>query len=294
MKRNLLLAQSNVLNLFQLKSLQLLIVVFVVLGSSTQVQAQCIGPYARFESFASSTALTTGFLFNTSGIGSTLNVARSGLYYYVDGVLNASLITPVIDNPNTVSFYVKGNNTNPTYSVEYTTDNFVTPIDITSATAIAAGVTYTKPAVSVNWQLVTVTFGTPLNSSNFKLRIKDTYTRGAAASFYIDDISWTCYVSASSVSPAPGTVSTAYPENTVIVPSQTGTNIAAPLGVCAGGTVTVAPTAVYNFYDNGGASDTYNINQANQVTFTPSGAGYTAGDRVRIQFISYTGAATTD
>ena len=240
-----------------------------------------IGPYARFESIASSIASTSGFTFTTAGVGSTAGVARSGLYYYQDGAINSCLITPAIDNPNTFSFYIKATNVLNTYSVEYSTDNFVTPIDLTTA----SGVSFTKPTVLSSWQLVTFTFTTPLNLSNVKFRIKDTYTRGTASTLYIDDVSWTCYVSAVSVSPPAGTVSTGYPENTVVAPVQTGNGV--PVN-CTGGTINVGHTDVYNFYDNGGASDQYNINQTNTVTFKPS----TVDDNVRVQFISYTGAAT--
>ena len=95
MKRNLLLAQSNVLNLFQLKSLQLLLVVFFVIGSSTKVQGQCIGPYQYFDSFRPASGRPTMILATGSGgdgwILSAASVtpanaaanARTGINYFL-------------------------------------------------------------------------------------------------------------------------------------------------------------------------------------------------------------------
>ncbi|PPC88832.1 MAG: hypothetical protein CTY35_15875, partial [Methylotenera sp.] len=114
--------------------------------------------------------------------------------------------------------------------------------------------------------------------SNIYVRV--TYVSNTAGSaLYLDDFSWT---------------STVASENRTIVPVQQGNG--APTN-CAGGSVTLNSSDVYTMYDNGGEFDGYNLNQNNQVTFSPSGAAFTAGDRVRVQFVNYTSvgfAATTD
>ena len=299
MKKNLRIVPSNFYNVFQQKPLRFLFTILLVLvfGVITKTQAQCIGPYQTFESFS---AIPTGWTLN-SGVTSFTNSAsvssRSGGGLLQQSGKNAtvplvypSIVTTAITNPKVVSFYVNktaGAGVQITYDFQYSPDagsnwysipaglNTVNGVSITGViptlgTALGAGL----------WNLVSATFNTSNTSASYMFRISDTRNNVNGA-FWVDDFSATTYTTSPN-------------DNLIVVPAQTGTNIATPLVVCAGGTVTVAPTEVYNFYDNGGATDTYNISQTNQVTFTPSGAGYTAGDRIRIQFISYTGAATTD
>ncbi len=248
-------------------------------------QAQ-IGPYARFESFialggnpSTSTASPnfTTLSAATVNFGSNAAIARSGVIFCQTVANGGWLKTPSIPYAKTFSFYIKTSAAATgafTFLVEYSTDGFTTPININTVLG------YTLPAsLTTSYQLVSVTL--PSNSyPSVQFRITDTTTRGGgvAGQIIIDDISWDTYTST-------GAISTGYPENTVVAPVQTGNG--APVN-CAGGTINVGHTDVYNFYDNGGASDQYNINQTNTVTFKPS----TAGDNVRVQFISYTGAAT--
>lgn len=271
------------------KILKFVALLCFVFGVITKTAAQCTGPYARFESIGSSTANTTGFTFTTSGVGSTVGVARSGKYYFQDGAVNSALTSPQIDNPKSFSFYVKCNNTLATYILEYS----INAGAWTDATPYA---TSTPPSVSTSWQLVSYDFNTAtFNSTNVKFRIRDTYTRGTASTLYLDDISWTCYVSGTA-----STVGTGYPENTTVGPVQNGNGTPS---ACSGTTVVLDTYpnggsynsfASYNFYDNGGATDEYSANQINQVTFKPTASGYTAGDRIRIQFISYAVGNTGD
>ena len=134
MKRNLLLAQSNVLNLFQLKSLQLLIVVFLVLGSVGKTQAQtCIGPYQGFESCRTKGATGTpntmandGWVFSASasaGFGATN--ARNGSYFISLPNPVQSIVSPLLTNPDKFQFYYRSSNAtnNVTFRVEYSTDS---------------------------------------------------------------------------------------------------------------------------------------------------------------------------
>lgn len=285
MKRSLLTPISDI---FPIRCLNLMKVVLTLLllldlGMVDRAAAQCIGPYARFESIGSSTTNTTGFIFTSGGVNSTIGVARSGRYSYQDGAVNAALTTPAIDNPSSFSFYVKGSTTAPNYILEYSVNNGV----FSDATAYAVT---SPPAVSTTWQLVSFSFPNTFpgyNSSNVKFRIRDSRVTANGPLLYLDDIAWTCYVSASSISPAPGSVSTGFPENATIIPVQIGNGSPS---VCSGGTFILGSSDVYNFYDNGGATDEYSASQtSNQVTFKPS--NYALGDRIRIQFLSYTGAA---
>ena len=288
---SLLTVTSNSLRFFTAKlvSLPILILVFFVFGTTSQTNAQCIGPYARYES----SITATGFTYTSATPFVNLNTAqsRSGAAVFQHATTNsdATIVFPVINNPKTVSLYVRktaGPGIQMAYSMQFSTDgganwyavlagtNTINGISVTGVTPILP----TSGGLS-SWDLVSATFN--VNVASCLIRIKDDRITGVVGGLWFDDISWVC-------NKADGTASTGFPENTVVVPARVGTSA---LTNCTGGTVTVDPTAVYNFYDNGGDSDGYNFTQANQVTFTPSPAGFTAGDRIRIQFLSYTGAA---
>ena len=276
-------------NIFNFKALLVFVLLLLVFGVTTKTTAQCTGPYTRFESIGSSTANTTGFTFTSGGVGSNVSIARSGRYYFVEGALNAALTTPQIDNPKSFSFYVKCNNTLAAYILEYS----VNAGAWTDATPYA---TSTPPSVSTSWQLVSYSFTTAtFNSTNVRFRIRDTYARVSASTLYLDDISWTCYVSGTA-----STVGTGFPETTTVASVQTGNGTPS---ACSGTTVVLDTypnggsynsLASYNFYDNGGATDEYSANQINQVTFKPTAAGFAAGDRIRVQFITYAVGNTGD
>ena len=277
---------KNRFNIFSQTSF--FIVLLFTLLSNPNLNAQCIGPYARFESIsAAGTTPPAGFTssFVTSTFASPVfsnsgQTPRSGVYFMLSTKQNTWLKTPSISYAKTFSFYVKTSATaTGTFSllVEYSTDGFVTPININTVSG------YTMPvSITTNYQLVSVTLPSNTNS-NVQFRITDTTNRTTSpGSLVFDDFSWDTYKS-------DGTLSTGYPENTVVVPVQSGNGTS--IANCTGGTINVDTNAVYNFYDNGG-TDQYNLNQTNQVTFKPTGVGYAAGDRVRIQFVSYTGAAS--
>ncbi len=271
-----------------------LLVLLFALFSKTNLNAQCIGPYARFESFAApgtnvltATASPNFTTLSTTSVafGSSVINARSGTVFCQTLTNGGWLMTPTITNPKTFSFYIKTSTVNaysPTsFIVEYATslDSYATFTNINTV----SGVVLPTSATST-YNLVSVTL--PNLGADVKFRIKDVNTRAANAAaaappttffgqLHIDDIFWDTYNS---------TV------NNVIVPVRNGNGTL--IQNCAGGQVTVGTSDTYNFYDNGGASDKCSINQLNTVTFTPTIVGYTAGDRIRIQFISYAGAIT--
>lgn len=269
-----------------------LLVLLFALFSKTNLNAQCIGPYARFESIsAAGTTPPSGFTSSFSTIPSFASpvfsnsgqTPRSGVFFMLSTKQNTWIKTPSINYAKTFSFYVKTSATATgafSLLVEYSTDGFVTPININTV----AGATI--PVINNTYQLVSVTLPSNTNT-NVQFRITDTTLRtpavgGSSGSLVFDDFSWDTYKS-------DGTLSSGYPENTIVASIQSGNGTA--IANCTGGTINVDSNAVYNFYDNGG-TDQYNTNQTNQVTFKPTGIGYTAGDRVRIQFVTYTGAAS--
>lgn len=246
--------------------------------------AQCIGPYARFESFGpAGTVPPSGFTssyvtttFTSPTIGTNVANSRSGSFFMLSNKTGSWLKTPAISYAKTFSFYVKTSASATgtfAFTVEYSTDDFATPININTLS------TFTLPAsVTTSYQLVSATLPY-INSTNIKFRITDnTVYPPATGQFFVDDISWDTYTSS-------GGVSSGYPENTVVAPVSTGNG--APVN-CAGGTINVASNAIYNFYDNGGSTDQYNLSQTNQVTFKP----ITAGDKIKVTIMSYTSAAT--
>jgi hypothetical protein len=294
MNRNLLPKISALFASTSSNSFGLLLILVLVLnfGITSKINAQCIGPYARFESFAASgtnpAVSTASPSFTTSStttvsFGSSAATARSGVIF-CQTVANAGwLMTPVITNPKTFSFYIKTSaapNGPVNYLLEYSTstDGFVTSTPFANVNTIPiATATTTLPSVTTAYQLVSVAFLTNLNA-DVKFRITDTNTRSATPApptsyfgqIHLDDFYWDSYNSSL---------------NNVIVPARTLNG--ASITNCAGGTVNVAANEVYNFYDNGGASDQYNANQINQVTFKP----VSSTDKIKITIVSYTGVS---
>jgi hypothetical protein len=243
-------------------------------------KAQCIGPYARFESIGSSVGNTPGFVFTTSAPGSTAGVPRSGRYYYQTAAANSALKTPAIAYPKTFSFYIKAYSAATlygtlAYKVEYSLDDFATAgININTVPG------FVTPTITTGYQKVSVTLPYSASNSSVKFKITDTNVRVASVltgNIIVDDISWDTYTST-------GLTSSGHPENTTIAPVQINDGTPA---VCSGGTFSLASNTSYNFYDNGGATDEYSINQNNEVIFVPANPG----DKIKITFISYTAAA---
>lgn len=279
---------------FSKKAFSTVLLLFFFFGFTTITYAQCIGPYARFESAGA--GIPSGFTATGTGASNATFVSfggstRSGSNQFVHIGTNADAVLtfPAIANPKVVSFYVRKSGATSLYSMEFSTDGGANWNTVLAGTNTINGVSITGVVPTLptgtglsNWDLVSATFND--NVASCLIRLKDTrpsllpLTTG---NLWIDDISWIR-------NKVDGTASTGFPENTIIVPVRVGVGV--PTN-CTGGSVTLNTNDVYNFYDNGGASDVYNISQTNQVTFTPSSTGFTAGDRIRIQFISYTGAA---
>ncbi len=287
-------------NIFNFKALLVFILLVLVFGITTQTTAQCTGPYARFESIGASgtfagvgSTAANGFTSSPTAVsfGTSTTNARSGKFFVLTTANGVYLTTPAITSPRTFSFYIRTSaspNGPVNFVVEYSTDNFTTPININTVGGVIL-----PAAATTSYQQVSVTLPY-INSSNVKFRITDNNVRSGTPSpplsysgqLFIDDISWDTYTSS-------GSVSTGYPENTILAPVQQGNGVPIVCSpVASAQTWSVASDASYNFYDNGGPSDDYNLSQINQLTFKPDAAAVAGGYRIRIQFISYTGAAS--
>ena len=281
MNRNLLPPISSLFTSPSSKSFGLLLILVLVLnfGITSKINAQCIGPYQKFESMKTignagppATGMRAdGWTFSASppSISTLTGLSRSGGNSLILAALNRHIQTPLIATPQDFAFYYRnqGNTSTVTFKAEYASasdPNFTSPTLLANLVANSA----TNPT---NYTLYSVNLS---SLSNVFIRISWLSNTGTVPTLLIDDISWTSRSAA---------------ENTVVVPVQQGSNVVP--SNCSGGNITVGPTTVYEFYDNGGNGDSYNINQNNTITFTPSGTGFTAGDRVRVRFVSYAGGA---
>ena len=246
-------------NIFNFKSLLVFLLLVLVFGITTQTTAQCTGPYARFESIGASgtfagvgSTAANGFTSSPTAVsfGTSTTNARSGKFFVLTTANGVYLTTPAITSPRTFSFYIRTSaspNGPVNFVVEYSTDNFTTPININTVGGVIL------PAVATtSYQQVSVTLPY-INSSNVKFRITDNNVRSGTPSppfsysgqLFIDDISWDTYTSS-------GSVSTGYPENTILAPVQQGNGVPIVCSpVASAQTWSVASDASYNFYDNG-------------------------------------------
>src|SRR6218665_197280 len=283
MKKILLNPASNCFTLNQ-NFIKYFCLMLILAGISAAAQ---IGPYARYESIpASIAAMTTpgGFTFSAPSFTRIGTNSRSGTAALQSTTAGYYFETPNITRLKTFSFYVRKVTTTTNqmaYKVEFinnatsaVTDASVYP-GVSSVTAAPLPNTTASPSA---YQLVTYTF--PNTIPVGRIRVTDNRVAGLTGGLVLDDISWDCYKSDGTVYAA----GNGYPDNTVVVPIQNGVGATIPN---PGGNVNVASGEVYNFYDNGGDSDGYNVSQSNVVTFKPT----TTGEKARVTFNSYTGAA---
>jgi hypothetical protein len=268
--------QIFALNLFFCSPTQSFRWVFILapmlsLGVTNSAQAQCIGPYQEYQSFGTLTRTnlqTAGWVFNNTSVSPSASNARSGNNALTFGnTAGNAATTPAMVSPNIFQFYCKDTNINDrdvVFKVEWSTDNFVS----IAGTLNGQTSSNTYKGYSVDLSAF----------SNVKVRftlVSIVGTDTAAIAFFVDDIAWT---------------STTASQNNIIVPALTGDG-ATPT-VCSGGTVTMATGDTYTLYDNGGQYDRYsNVVQDNTITFKPDAAALAAGDRVRLRFTAYAGAA---
>jgi hypothetical protein len=276
MKRNSLTSFFGLFSVHSFKSLTVVLTLLLLLdfGFTQKTTAQCIGPYQKFESIKRAAAspfnsllVADGWSFSTTSpnFSNSASVARSGVNSIIMNTSGMFMQTPVLTTPKDFSFYYRNLSGVVTFKVEYASETdptFLSPTLL--ATLTSSATTYTNYTVDLS------------TLSDVFIRIT-WVSSTVGTSLFIDDISWTSRINV---------------ENIMVVPVQQGNG--APTN-CTGGTVVVPSSGtVYEFYDNGGDADRYNNSQTNTVTFTPTGPGFTAGDRVRLRFVSLEGEAAND
>jgi hypothetical protein len=307
MKKTLLLASSNgFLSKSKATATRWLLTLAVLMTFATQqADAQCVGPYKRFESIdgslSASTVVTnmitrdwrfegTGIAPSNSFVGAATN-ARSGrmsLAHTLNSRIDAAVITPSMNNFSRFSFGIRfqtvaTNGILPTaFEVQISDDNGVNWTTLTNGTNTLA-LTYNTfnanivlpAAMTTVYQPVSVTPVLPATSfpnvaDGYRFRIldkRDATNRNGG--IYLDDFAWTSALAS---------------ENNIIV-NDAATSCATAYQIPMG--------MPYYFYDNGGDFDSYGLNAVaiNQsIIFTPS----TAGSKVRVTFEEFITEATND
>lgn len=205
-------------------------VVLLALIATTKGNAQCAN-FQVYESFG--TALpTSGGTWTASGIVySTGTVANSGANHLDFDAAGDYIQTPLINTPGVFKFLYKRSGT-ATGTPKFTLQT--SPDGATWTARASTG------AFSLIWQTLSVDLGA-LGLTNVYVRIIDERASGAALR-YIDDISWT---------------STLASEN----------NFIPAIANCS---QTINCGTTYNFSDQGGLNDSYNLSRDYTITFTPS------------------------
>ena len=261
MKKFLLTNRSN-LALFR----RTVCVLVIILGLSGNANAQCIGPYQVYESFlrAGSLPLNNTDLLAKGWTTSTANItvvnnatnARSGSQYFqFNPTVGGFIQTPLLADPDKLQFYFRSQSAtlNTNLVVEWSFNSSFSPV-ISSVSIVTAGAAYiSSPIIDLS------------SLSNIYVRVRSVSFVTTSTATFLDDFTWTSRTAAN---------------NRIIVPF---TVAAAATSTCNPVNVPAAGTSTYNFYDQGGLSDTYNKSQTQIVHFAPS----VAGEKVKITFNSF-------
>lgn len=209
-----------------------LLIMFFLTGFS-KVTAQCVA-YQNYEAFGSSIPTSAGTWADNSMVYTATAApsvyGNSGVNVLQFDAVGDYIITPKIISPGIFSFYHRRSGF-ATGTPKFT---IRTSPDLVTWTARGSA----TPGAS--WAQMTVNLGA-LGLTNVYVQIIDERLSGTDIR-WVDDIAWT---------------STNTADNT-IVPA---------LSNC---THTVQCGTTYNFIDQGGANDTYNISKDYTITFTPS------------------------
>ncbi len=186
--------------------------------------------YQNYESFGTSIPTSGGTWIDNSATYNT-GVANSGVNQLQFDAVGDYILTPMISNPGVFSFYFKRS------GATGGTPKFTVRTSTDLLTWTTRGST---GAFGPGWLPLTVNLGA-LGLTNVYVQIIDERVSGVDLR-WIDDIAWT---------------STIAGQNTII-----------PATVNCSQTITCGTT--YNFTDQGGTNDSYNINKDHTITFTPS------------------------
>lgn len=276
MKKTLLNASGNAILLKTTSFRYLLLALTFWLGAFQETNAQCIGPYQGFESVPTAGAVvalqSNDWIFG--GVDSFVSNTGSGrnggfcLRHQIATTTDASLASPLINTPSNFSFYIRKAGNTVAYAFQLSDDGGTTWYNIVNGansitTAfntlnLTASVPTLPAATALSaYQLVSVSGTFPATAGNYRFRVLDNRTSGITGTIVVDDFSWTSAVSS---------------ENTIVVP-EVGTTTSC-------NAITVPATGSLTFYDQGGSSDRYNINQNQTWQFAPANAG----DKVKITF----------
>ncbi len=248
-----------------------------------KTNAQCIGPYKHFESIGTKTVAnltaegwqftgTTSFIKWGANSAAESNSGVRNLFHGQSSTTDAAITTPVIMTPASFSFYIKKYDVVTNYIVQFSdnggTNWYTIPNGTNSITAFynTISVTAVLPALTDLYQRAEISAVFPTTPQGYRFKIIDSRTSGETGNINLDDFAWTSSVAS---------------ENTILVPQRDG-YCTTPYMISMG--------ATYYFYDNGGDSDNYSVNQSQGMIFTPD----TPGSKIKItveQFL--TPAATT-
>lgn len=211
-------------------------VMFLVVFFIESVNAQC-GPFQIYESFGlTSGAPTQGGTWAVNSISYlTGTTARTGNSYLVMDAAGDWIRTPLIANPNILSFWYRRSSNTDAWSlqIQVSSDNSTWTTVQTISTVTT---TYTQFTFDFTQE--------PYN--NIYIRLRDNRSSGTAQR-YIDDFSLTSSVSS---------------ENTTIIQG---------ISAC---TVPITCGVTYNLYDIGGVNDSYNNSMTSRpLVISPEIAG---------------------
>lgn len=282
MKKTLLTASGNVLRTKTTTASQyLLLLLLVFLGGNLEKAnaQQCLGPYQGFESVPASTATmqTSGWVFAGRNAANTADdfwlyqsaqgrTGNNALRHTTNNCsVNSSVASPVIVAPASFTFYIKQTGVTTAFTFQFSDNGGTNWYTIPNGTNSVAGfyntisLTATVPATAAAaYQKVTVAAAFPTTVEGYRFRVVDSRVTGVTGNLFIDDFSWTSATSAS---------------NTVVVPDLGATT--------ACNAITVPATGSLTFYDQGGATDRYNITQTQTWQFAPANP---LTDKVKITF----------
>jgi hypothetical protein len=280
MKKTLLTAfyKQQLLNLRIKPAIGLFFLLFsLVLFQKTN--AQCIGPYQGFESINSSITssatvktnmMAEGWQFTGSPgftrYASDVSEAYSGLrhLFHADpNTTDAAVATPIIMTPASFSFFIKKYDVVTNYIVQFSdnggTNWYTIPNGTNSITAFynTISVTAVLPVLTDTYQQATITAAFPATVQGYRFKIIDSRTLGETGNIHLDDFAWTSSVAS---------------ENTILIPQKGNVHCTTPYMIPIG--------ATYTFYDQGGVSDNYSLNQSQGMVFTPT----TPGTKIKVTF----------
>lgn len=209
-----------------------ILTIVLLLLNNLSVQAQCTA-YQNYESFGTSIPTSGGtWLDNSMTYNSTVppTYSFSGVNQLQFDAVGDYIITPMINTPGIFTFYHKRNGVSAG-SPKFTVRTSADLVTWTSRLSVTPGLAWVQASVNLG----------ALGLTNVYVQIIDERASGTDAR-WVDDIAWT---------------STNALENTII-----------PALANCSQTITCGTT--YNFMDQGGINDAYNISKDQTITFTPS------------------------